>query len=962
MTPERYQQVKRVFAEASALLPTERAAYLDRKCADDVDLRAEVESLLAHDEKSLPIRPRIARAEALANLAAGGSSARVGLRAGPESLPKEIGHYRILREIGRGGMGVVYEAEQDNPRRRIALKAIRPGLVSEQLLRRFELEAQVLGRLQHPGIAQVYEAGAASVQTASGITVEQPFFAMEYVRGRPLGELLGREEFSTRARLELFARICDAVQHAHQKGVIHRDLKPGNILVDERGQPKILDFGVARITDADVQVTTLHTDVGQLIGTLPYMSPEQVAGDPHEIDTRSDVYALGVLGYQLLTGRLPYAVQDKTIPEAARTIAEENPTPLSAINRVFRGDLEAIVTKALEKEKDRRYQSASDLAADVRRYLADKPVEARPVTAWYQLRKFARRNRGLVASIAGISGLLVVGTVVSTWLAIWALGAEGLARERYTQAEDARKLAEQQRHAAETEAARATALGGFLVRTLQQVDPDLAQGRDVTLLRDVLDGAAHDIESELAAYPDVQADMHRVIGAVYRNLSRYDEAEQHYQAAYDLGLQLHGEDDADTLAALRGLAQVHWDRGELDEAEVLYEQIVATCTATLGPHHRDTLTARYDRAAVWGDQGRIDETDPELRDILAAMRAHLDPEDNAIYEVMNGVAVSALQRGQTTDQTEPMLRAVVRHWTEVYGPRHPRRLRALRNLAIVVKERGALEEAEALTRELLARHQEVFGEDHHDTIQLKINLASLLREKGDREEAESLIREAYEQAARVLGPAHPDTLIALTQLGIILRQTGQLDEARRRLEEAVRLSEEQHGPNAPKTLNRLSSLAGVFFEQKQFAEAEPVVRRVVEGLATAYGEHSSKTLAAMNNHGLLLVEVGRLEEAEQTFRRLIALLDEAAPPGHWFSQAARANLGHCLTRMERFEEAEPVLLECYEKLTTSMGAAHPRTVGAAEKLVELYTAWGRPEEAARYAQATGADSGADAPE
>lgn len=340
---------------------------------------------------------------------AGGRRGPVG---GPE-LGQRIGSYTLIEEIGQGGMGVVYLAEQEHPRRKVALKLIQPGRTSASLLRRFEHEAEVLGRLQHPGIAQIYEAGTAD--TGHG---PQPYFAMEFIEGRSLARYAEEQQLGTRARLELLARICDAVHHAHQKGIIHRDLKPGNILVTADGQPKVLDFGVARATDADLQTATLQTDIGQFIGTVPYMSPEQVSGDPAELDTRSDVYALGVIAYELLAGTPPYDLRQKMIHEAVRIIREETPAPLSSLNRVLRGDVETIVGKALEKEKERRYASANDLASDIRRYLADEPIVARPPSTVYQLRKFAKRNRVATVAAAAVFVTLISTTLISTY-AYW---------------------------------------------------------------------------------------------------------------------------------------------------------------------------------------------------------------------------------------------------------------------------------------------------------------------------------------------------------------------------------------------------------------------------------------------------------------------------------------------------------------------------------------------------------------
>ena len=303
--------------------------------------------------------------------------------AGPsaaQGLPAAVGHYRIRRVLGEGGMGTVYEAEQEHPRRIVALKVIKPGWASAELLRRFEQESLALGRLQHPGIAQIHE--AATADSGSG---PQPYFAMEFIRGDSLLAYAAAHHLNTRQRLELMVKICDAVHHAHQRGIIHRDLKPGNILVDESGQPKVLDFGVARVTDSDAYATR-QTDVGQLVGTLAYMSPEQVLADPLELDLRSDVYALGVLLYELLSGHLPYTI-GRQIHEAARAIREDDPAPLSSIDRMYRGDIETIVAKSLEKEKVRRYASAADLASDIGRYLKDEPITARPPSTAYQLQE-----------------------------------------------------------------------------------------------------------------------------------------------------------------------------------------------------------------------------------------------------------------------------------------------------------------------------------------------------------------------------------------------------------------------------------------------------------------------------------------------------------------------------------------------------------------------------------------------
>src|SRR5262245_2595744 len=513
------------------------------------------------------------------------------------SVPSAIGRYRIVRLIGEGGMGTIYEAEQENPRRTVALKVIKAAWASPQLLRRFEQEAQALARLQHPGIAQIYEAGASDRD--SGL---QPYFAMEFIaNGERLTSYADSHKLKVRDRLELMCRVCDAAHHAHQRGIIHRDLKPANIVVDDRGQPKILDFGVARITDSDAYATR-QTDMGQLIGTLAYMSPEQVLADPLALDVRSDVYALGVILYELLAGKLPYSAGRNRLHEAVQVICEEDPIPLSSIERGYRGDIETIVAKALEKDKARRYGSAAELAADIRRHLEHQPIVARPSTTMYQLEKFVARHKALVAGLVAAFLLLVLGAAASTWQAVRAIRAEKLASERLVEAVQARNAAEQQTRVAqearliadertqESQQARQIADSRtreaqqelkFLIDTFGLADPQSrtklgdVNGRDVTVAQ-ALQLSLQKLDSGyFADAPLTDAAIRMTIGETMDELGQSAAAELVLRRALRLRETQLPPTHADVLRSRLALADCLHGLRKFAEAENLVRSVLA---------------------------------------------------------------------------------------------------------------------------------------------------------------------------------------------------------------------------------------------------------------------------------------------------------------------------------------------------------------------------------------------------
>jgi tetratricopeptide (TPR) repeat protein len=800
-------------------------------------------------------------------------------------VPPRIGRYRILRVIGEGGMGTVYEAEQESPRRTVALKVIRPGFVTPSHLRRFEQESHLLGRLQHPGIAQVYEAG-----TADSGHGPQPYFAMELVRGETLERVAEAHRLDVRARLDLFARVCDAVHHAHQKGIVHRDLKPANILVDEAGQPKVLDFGVARATDSDVHAT-MHTEVGAIVGTLAYMSPEQVAADPTALDTRSDVYALGVVLYELLSGRLPYDLRQKGLTEAVRIIRDEDPTRLSMISPPLRGDVETITAKALSKERERRYASAAELAADIRRYLKDEPIVARPPTTSYQLRKFAARNRALVLGLAAVFVALLVGTGVSTWQAVRARRAERGALE-------ARALAERKQKEAE-------AVTQFLMDMLSSVDPAKMKGRDVTV-RQVLDDAAGRAASgALAAEPELEAHAFRTLGMTYRALGLYPEAEAQLRAALETEKKLRGRDDPAVARALNDVAITLQSRGDLDSPEPLLREAIAIWRKAGGPREAELATGLNNLGWLLSNRGEQTEAEQVLRESLALRR-------------------------------------------RVHGDASAEVAAVLDNLASVRIDVGDASEAEPLYREALAIRRTVLGPEHPEVAFTLDNLGELLRGRGAYDEAVPLYREALAIERKALGPEHPDVSVTLNNLALALRALGDLAGAEPLLREAVAIKRKTLSANHPGLAATLVNLASLLVDRGHGAEAEPLFREAVAIQERALPVRHPAFAWSLAGLGLCLIREDRPGEAEPLLREALSIREEKFPPDDWGRFHTQSVLGEALLGQRRFAAAEPLLLQGYEGLKDKAGAAPLRKQEAFERVGRLYDAWGKPELAAAW--------------
>jgi len=771
---------------------------------------------------------------------------------GPEDrlevdLTRDIGGFRILGRIGEGGMGTVYRAEQENPRRVVALKVIRAGFPSAEARRRFELESQILGRLEDPGIAQVYQAGTADTPRGP-----QPYFAMELVRGRTLTAYAADAGLGLREKLGLVARICDAVQHAHQKGIIHRDLKPGNILVTESGQPKILDFGVARATDSDIQAT-LQTDIGQVIGTVPYMSPEQVRADPYELDTRSDVYSLGVILYELLVGRLPHELAGKTLLEAARVITETEASSVRNLDRSIPGDVATITAKALEKDRDRRYSSAADLAADIRRYLADEPIQARPPSTSYQLRKFARRNRALVGGVLAVFVVLVAGIVVTS-----------------TQAGRARR-----------EALKASRVNAFLDNMLRSANPFLAtvqdslRGRGVTVVQ-VLDDAEKRLDGgDLAAEPMVEAAVRLTLGKTYRGLGQYAKAETALVRSVDLCRSHLPPDDPDLATSLNDLATVYHSMDRLDEAEPLLREALRIREKRLGRRNPQTAETEENLAELLQSRGQMDEADSLYREALNVRRTTLGNEDPRTAETLTNWASVLVEQGDL-DQAASCLQEGLGIRRKVYGSEHPSVARTLHELATVLEAQGKLPQAEAMRREAVAIWKKVLGEDHPFVSAGLMNLATVIRDQGRLEEAEPFYLEALEIQRKTLGSDNPDYGAGLYNVAKLYQAEGKLLKAEYYAQEALTIMRKNLPPDHPTLAGVESGLGSVLTDLDRPKEAEPLLRDALSIYRKVYPDTWYKD-QVQSLLGAALTEQGRYAEAESLLLTSQAVLE--ADPG-----------------------------------------------------------------------------------
>jgi serine/threonine protein kinase len=766
-----------------------------------------------------------------------------------------VGSYKLLRVLGEGGMGIVYLAEQKHPiRRQVALKIIKPGMDSKRVIARFEAERQALALLDHPNIAHVYDAGT----TENG----RPYFVMEYVKGLSITEHCDHHRLTIEDRLNLFRQVCLAVHHAHQKGIIHRDIKPSNILIstqDDEAVPKIIDFGVAKALAQPLTERTLVTEHGQLFGTPEYMSPEQADTANEDIDTRSDIYSLGVMLYVLLTGVLPFdsdtlrtggiehirqviretdpktpSTRLTSLGEEAKKVAQSRRTEIATLAKKLHKELEWIPLKAMRKERAERYRSASEFVDDIDNYLKGAPLLAGPPSMVYRLKKFIRRNRALVTGVAVVLTVLVVGIIVSMLFAI------GQARAR----------------------AEARAVVDFLTNdVLTSADPARAKRWEVTLSQ-VLDVASENLEVKFEGKPLVEASIRHMLGKTYLTVGRYDEAEPHIKRTHQICQEQLGEEHPDTLSSCASLALLYLRQGRYMEAEPLFRETLNSRMRILGEKHLDTIASTYWLGVQYWYQGRYDEAQP-LFEKVVELRSRILGEDHSETLISLHSLAGTYRCLGCYDEAESLLNKGLETAKREIGEEHPITLETMRNLVLIWIAQGLFENAEPLAIKTLNVRRLVLGEEHPDTLESMTDLAVVYGKLGRYEQAVPLSYKALDTQSRVLGEAHWWTLITMHSVAVLCMDQDRYEEAESWFKKVWTIRRQVLGEQHPHTLESVNGLAVLYKEQARYDEAEKLLLHVIEGRRLKLGDTHPHTLESWNKLIELYEVWGKPEKAEE---------------------------------------------------------------------------------------------------
>ncbi len=812
--------------------------------------------------------------------------------------------YKLGRVLGEGGMGVVYLAEQMKPmRRQVAIKVIKPGMDSARVVARFEAERQTLALLDHPNIAHVHDAGT----TDQG----RPYFVMEYVAGHPITEYCDHYKLSITDRLSLFQQVCHAVQHAHQKGIIHRDLKPSNILVSATGDqvvPKIIDFGVAKAIRQPLTEHTQFTEEHQLLGTPQYMSPEQADMASEDIDTRSDVYSLGVLLYELLAGILPYNTQDlrkgglehirkiirTTDPKTpsirltslgveAGVIADRRRTQIHVLTKYLRQELEWIPLKAMCKERSERYRSASELADDIENYLKGDPLMAGPPTAGYRLRKFLRRHRTLASGVAAVLFVLVAGIVVSTVFAV---------------------VAERARIEADIARTEAQLITEFLKNDVLGSAGKARVGEATVSY--VLNAASERLEGKFKDKPLIEASIRLSLGFTCRQIGESDEAEQHFSKAINIYKQHYGEEHLTTLIIEDYVGYIYEDQGRYHDMERLWARILEIRQRAYG--------VEYPAGTING---------------LAVALCHLGK-----YEEAESWFKKALQSEET--------------WYKVGGESIDMSPYLKCNLARVYTAKGRYEEAEQLLRKNIdSARADAAGMDVKYGVNLRYSaeLANVYREWGRYDKAEPEFEETLKVLREAKGDEHFLTSLCMYGLVRLYVDRDRYEEAEKLFGEALPIARRRLREDHPVTLRLVNTLAVLRTKQRQYDEAETLFDEALKGRQRELGEDHPDTLETINDLGLLHRAQEHYQEAEKLLTEALQGRQRKLGPDHPHTLASRHELGMLCLAQSQYEQAESNLLKAFSGRKIKLGPEHPYTVETLNQLIKLYEAWDKPDEA-----------------